>query len=38
MGYVMGRASRFLEGIDAKVLPTAILEESADEPADSEGT
>ena len=32
MGYVMGRASRFLEGIGPEVLPTAVLEEAAEEP------
>jgi len=34
MGYVMGRASRFLEGIGPEVLPTAVLEEAAEEPLD----
>jgi DNA helicase II / ATP-dependent DNA helicase PcrA len=27
-GYVMGRASRFIEGLDANCLPTAMLQES----------
>ncbi len=33
MGFVMGRASRFLEDVDAKVLPTAELQEAEEEPA-----
>jgi len=37
MGYVMGRASRFLEGVRPEVLPTAVLEEAAEEPLDGEG-
>ena len=36
MGYVMGRASRFLERIGPEVLPTAVLEEAAEE-TDGEG-
>jgi len=28
VGYVMGRASRFLEDLDATVLPTAMLQEA----------
>ena len=27
MGYVMGRASRFLEDLDARILPSAMLQE-----------
>jgi superfamily I DNA/RNA helicase len=27
LGYVMGRVSRFLEDLDANVLPSAILQE-----------
>jgi DNA helicase-2/ATP-dependent DNA helicase PcrA len=30
VGYVMGRVSRFLEDIDSKVLPTAMLQEAED--------
>jgi len=38
MGHVMGRVSRFLEGVGPDVLPTAVLEEAAEEPVDSEGS
>ncbi len=31
LGYVMGRASRFIEGIDMTVLPTAMLQEADEE-------
>jgi DNA helicase-2/ATP-dependent DNA helicase PcrA len=31
VGYVMGRVSRFLEDLDPKVLPTAMLQESDEE-------
>jgi DNA helicase II / ATP-dependent DNA helicase PcrA len=33
LGYVMGRASRFLENVDANLLPTAMLQEAGEEPA-----
>jgi len=33
MGHVMGRVSRFLEDLDPKVLPTAMLQEAEDDPA-----
>jgi DNA helicase-2/ATP-dependent DNA helicase PcrA len=33
LGHVMGRASRFLEDLDPQILPTAMLQESQDEPA-----
>jgi DNA helicase-2/ATP-dependent DNA helicase PcrA len=33
MGHVMGRVSRFLEDLDTKVLPTAMLQEAEDDPA-----
>jgi ATP-dependent DNA helicase UvrD/PcrA len=33
MGYVMGRASRFLEDLDPKLLPTAMLQDAGEEPA-----
>jgi len=33
MGHVMGRVSRFLEDLDPKVLPTAMLQEAGDDPA-----
>jgi DNA helicase-2/ATP-dependent DNA helicase PcrA len=31
MGYVMGRVSRFLEGLDGDVLPTAMLQDADEE-------
>jgi DNA helicase-2/ATP-dependent DNA helicase PcrA len=33
MGHVMGRVSRFLEDLDLKLLPTAMLQEAVDEPS-----
>ena len=33
LGHVMGRVSRFLEDLDANVLPTATLQEAEDEPS-----
>jgi DNA helicase-2/ATP-dependent DNA helicase PcrA len=33
MGHVMGRVSRFLEDLDPKLLPTAMLQEALDEPS-----
>jgi DNA helicase-2/ATP-dependent DNA helicase PcrA len=33
MGHVMGRVSRFLEDLDPKLLPTAMLQEASDEPS-----
>ncbi|HKV53862.1 MAG TPA: ATP-dependent helicase [Candidatus Binataceae bacterium] len=33
VGYVMGRASRFIDSLDAKVLPTAMLQESEEDPS-----
>jgi len=31
-GYIMGRASRFLDDLPAEILPTATLQDAADEP------
>jgi DNA helicase-2/ATP-dependent DNA helicase PcrA len=31
LGYVMGRASRFIDDIDASFLPTAMLQESEED-------
>jgi hypothetical protein len=33
MGYTMGRVSRFLEDVAPEILPTAMLQESEDNPA-----
>jgi DNA helicase II / ATP-dependent DNA helicase PcrA len=33
LGYVMGRASRFIDGIDASFLPTAMLQEADEDSA-----
>ena len=33
MGYTMGRVSRFLEDVRGEILPTAMLQESEDNPA-----
>jgi hypothetical protein len=33
LGYVMGRASRFIDNVDANLLPTATLQEGDEDPA-----